>query len=170
MLLSEALDAVNSMLGGYPNRSQAGDTYIGTMAKIMMNYPRAIAARCADPLRGVAVTTKFLPTAADITEWCDRETLPLAKSAERDDRLREQFGATMSQMPPSLPVGTSIDGYVLDAVQRSRVGALTYLATAPDGSRVEVTTYAPECFPSALVRERSLRELRWPHSGGGRDE
>jgi len=60
-----------------------------------------------------------------------------------------------------LPPGTVIDGrYTLGAAVRSRPGATVHVATDPSGAEVHVTIYSAECFPSALVRERSLRELR----------
>ena len=60
-----------------------------------------------------------------------------------------------------LPPGTVIDGrYTLGAAVRSRPGATVHVATDPSGAEAHVTIYGAECFPSALVRERSLRELR----------
>jgi hypothetical protein len=61
---------------------------------------------------------------------------------------------------PFLTVGTSIDGFTLGQVIRTRTGAVTYMGQGADAAHVEITVYSPECFPSALVRERSLRELR----------
>ena len=61
---------------------------------------------------------------------------------------------------PELSPGTVIDGHTIGAKVRTRSGAATYAATAANGTNVHLTVYAAECFPTALVRERSLRELR----------
>ncbi|MCA9682471.1 MAG: hypothetical protein KC457_09775 [Myxococcales bacterium] len=61
---------------------------------------------------------------------------------------------------PELSPGTQIDGFTIGAKVRVRSGAATYDATDGSGTAVHFTAYAAECFPSTLVRERSLRELR----------
>lgn len=66
----------------------------------------------------------------------------------------------MTNEPESLRSGTSIDGYTLGDQLFIRSGACTYNAVDPEGRELWFTVYAPTCFPSALVRERSLRELR----------
>lgn len=93
MTLSEALEAIGAMVDGSPYRSQAGDSYLGTMAKLIMDYPRQVAMRCADPLRGVARDTKFLPTVADVVAWCERATEPLRRDVDREHRVDKQIKA-----------------------------------------------------------------------------
>ena len=61
---------------------------------------------------------------------------------------------------PELSPGTVIDGHTIGAKIRTRSGAATYAAKTASGASVHFTVYASECFPTALVRERSLRELR----------
>jgi len=62
-----------------------------------------------------------------------------------------------SQLSP----GTVVDGrFTVGAVLRTRVGATTYEATDSDGTSVALTIYDEACFPSSLVLERGLRELR----------
>ncbi|HET6583531.1 MAG TPA: hypothetical protein VFG69_08785, partial [Nannocystaceae bacterium] len=59
-----------------------------------------------------------------------------------------------------LAAGTVLDGITLRSAVRTRVGAVTYDAVDAQGQTVGVTVYDPACFPSALVLERSLREIR----------
>jgi hypothetical protein len=66
----------------------------------------------------------------------------------------------MTTPAPELSPGTVIDGYTIGAKVRTRSGAATYAATSASGADVHFTAYAEACFPSALIRERSLRELR----------
>jgi hypothetical protein len=61
---------------------------------------------------------------------------------------------------PELSPGTVLDGHTIGAKVRTRSGAATYAATTATGAHVHLTVYAAECFPTTLVRERSLRELR----------
>ena len=65
----------------------------------------------------------------------------------------------MSIAAPELSPGSNFEGYTVGALVRTRVGAATYAATDSSGQAVHLTVYAPECFPSALVRERAVREL-----------
>ena len=67
---------------------------------------------------------------------------------------------TMTTPAPELSPGTVIDGYTIGDKVRVRSGAATYAAKDASGSDVHLTVYAAACFSSALVRERSLRELR----------
>ncbi len=66
----------------------------------------------------------------------------------------------MTTPAPELSPGTVIDGYTIGAKVRVRSGAATYAAKDSSGADVHFTAYAEACFPSTLVRERSLRELR----------
>lgn len=61
-----------------------------------------------------------------------------------------------SQRPP----GTLVDGWTLGGEVRRRTGATTYDAAHADGTKAQLTLYDGACFPSSLVLERSLRELR----------
>lgn len=92
-MLSEALTAAGGLLDASPYRSQAGDSYIGVLAKLLMEYPRSVALKCADPLRGVSRETKFLPTVADIVAWCENETEPLRGHVEYERRVEAQLRA-----------------------------------------------------------------------------
>ncbi len=66
----------------------------------------------------------------------------------------------MTTPAPELSPGTVISNYTLGAKLRVRSGAATYVATSPEGTAVHITIYAGACFPSTLIRERTLRELR----------
>ena len=65
----------------------------------------------------------------------------------------------MSTAP--LSPGTIVDGKLtIGAATWARAGAQSYAATDEQGRVVALTVYAPACFSSGLVLERSLRELR----------
>ncbi len=60
-----------------------------------------------------------------------------------------------------LSPGTVVDGkFTVSEAARTRAGAWSYTATDPQGQSVILTSYDAACFPSNLVLERSLRELR----------
>ncbi len=56
----------------------------------------------------------------------------------------------MTSEAPQLSAGTVIDGHTIGAQVRTRNGAATYDATAPNGTRVHLTAYASSCFPTAV--------------------
>lgn len=86
MVLSEALQIVGKLLSCYPNGgAQAGKSYVGALAAILVTYPRTIAQQSADPLKGVPRERKFLPTPADLIAWCERETAALRGPVDRED-------------------------------------------------------------------------------------
>ena len=99
MTLSEAIEAATAILSGYPNGgANAGDSYIGALASTLMGYPRQVAMRCADvprelgrPLRGVAATSRFLPTPADLIAWCEKDVEPLRGDRQHEINLHRQF-------------------------------------------------------------------------------
>src|SRR5262249_6289979 len=87
LALSEAIDAVGKMLNGFPNSAPPESRrYNGALATVLSEFPRQIALACADPVKGVARTTKFLPTVADVVAWCERETAALRTPVDREDR------------------------------------------------------------------------------------
>ncbi|MCH9683787.1 MAG: hypothetical protein K0V04_20315 [Deltaproteobacteria bacterium] len=60
-----------------------------------------------------------------------------------------------------LSPGTVVDAqFQVGAAGPARQGACSYAATDRDGQAVVLTAYDASCFPSGLVLERSLRELR----------
>jgi hypothetical protein len=93
MILSEAIEAVGNMLKGYAYSNKTESGYIGAIAAMLCWYPRQVAMKCADPIRGLARTCKFLPTPADIVAWCEKEAGPLYQAAERERRASEQIAS-----------------------------------------------------------------------------
>ncbi len=92
LLLSEAIDAVAKMVDAYPNgRASITDSYIGSMANLLCQYPRLIALQCTDPARGVPRKTKFIPTIADVVEWCEPLTADMHKTVAHEDAIAVQL-------------------------------------------------------------------------------
>ena len=92
MTLSEALEAVTSIVGCYPNGgANAGDSYLGALAHMLMDYPRQVALHCADGRNGIVRTCKFLPTPSDLVNWCEKETAMLYQRAENEERAVQQI-------------------------------------------------------------------------------
>lgn len=92
LLLSEAIDIVGRTLDLFPNgRTQAGKSYIGGLAAVLMEYPRQVAMRAAGPVHGVARDTTFLPTVAVLIAWCERETAPMNREYQSAKRAAEQI-------------------------------------------------------------------------------
>lgn len=91
LLLSEAIDIVGRTLDLFPNgRTNAGKSYIGGLAAVLMEYPRQVAMRAASPVHGVARDTTFLPTPAVLIAWCERETAPMQREWQSAKRVDEQ--------------------------------------------------------------------------------
>ena len=110
LLISEAIDAVGKMIRGYPNRGQADKSYIGAIADLLLHYPREVALRCADPFRGVARETKFMPTPSDIIGWCERDARSLHERSAREDRIAEQFRAMDEYEAQTVPESLKAKG------------------------------------------------------------
>lgn len=108
LLLSDAIDAVGKMIRGYANSGQAGKSYIGAIADLLMRYPRSVALGCADPFNGVARDTRFLPTPADVIRWCEAAVAPMYEQADYERRaveqLQERENWSGRVTPPSLKV------------------------------------------------------------------
>lgn len=90
MSYSDAVESVGRLIAVFPNGSPANAKgYIGALAAVLVDYPRIVAAKCSDPLKGVARETRFLPTVADLVGWCEREVADLRGIVERDDYHRD---------------------------------------------------------------------------------
>lgn len=90
--MSEAVEAVGKMLNGYPQgKASAPKSYIGTIAALLCKYPRVIALECADPTRGVATTTEFLPTVARMVNWCEPHVERMQRIVDLNDRSATQL-------------------------------------------------------------------------------
>lgn len=78
------------MLKSYPpTEGTELSGYLGMLAATLLQYPKCMAIRCADPIKGVASTTRFRPTVADLTVWCEREMEGLQTIVDRDDREKQ---------------------------------------------------------------------------------
>ena len=91
------------MLKSYPpSVADSGDSggYLGMLAATLLQYPTCVATRCADPIKGVASTTRFKPTVADLTAWCERELEGLRTIVDRDDRIRHTRDQRKVETPP----------------------------------------------------------------------
>ena len=75
MTISEAIEAINSIVDCYPNGGKgADDGYIGALASVLVDYPLSISLKAADTRRGVAASSKFLPTVYELIQWLDAES------------------------------------------------------------------------------------------------
>lgn len=91
LILSEAIDLVTRMIAGYANRGQADRAYIGAMAQILMEYPKAVAMACANPIHGVVRECKFMPTPSDMIGFCEKRTRPICEQVDREVRVKRQI-------------------------------------------------------------------------------
>ena len=81
------------MLTGYAHKGQADQNYIANFANILTRYPRSVAIKCAHPIDGVVKETQFLPTPADVIDWCEKAARPLREAAAREARIEAQLKA-----------------------------------------------------------------------------
>ena len=81
------------MLAGYAHKGQADKNYIANFANILTRYPRSVAIKCAHPIDGVVKETQFLPTPADVIDWCEKAARPLREAAAREARIEAQLKA-----------------------------------------------------------------------------
>jgi len=82
---------IKTPLPGPNAKALIADGYMGAIASILCDYPRAAALRCCSPRHGVAATTNFVPTAADVIKWLERELVPYRSAHDREQRVAEQF-------------------------------------------------------------------------------
>jgi len=89
--MSEAVEAVTRMLVVYPNaKNMISDGYIGAIAAILCKYPSLVALSCVEPT-GVASTTAFIPTAADVIKWLEREVQMIRSAHAWEKQSAAQF-------------------------------------------------------------------------------
>ncbi len=160
MMLSEAIDAAGAMIQGYPNGgANAGKSYIGIIAALLCSYPRGIAIACADPLRGVARETRFLPTVADIVAWCEPRVAALHTSVARDERIEQQLRERREREEKygTLPAPTFTRANILvptnvpiyaDLVEKSKTADPSEFRYASNGIWVAESWFVkPRCQP-----------------------
>ena len=91
LMISEAAALAGDLLGQFPNaRADMSDGFIGAMASILMQYPRMVVVKCANPLTGISREAKFL-SIADLVAWLERQTEPLRRDIAREERIQKQF-------------------------------------------------------------------------------
>ena len=88
--MPEAIEAVGKMLGAYP-QAKVQNSYIGTIAALLLQYPKSIALEAANPVLGVPRTVKFPPSVAEMVEWLDHASRPLTNAVDRARRVAEQL-------------------------------------------------------------------------------
>lgn len=80
---SVAARLVGDVIGNYPGGAKsASKTYIAALTQVLLSYPKSIVERVADPMRGVARESEFMPSPALLIAWCDRESAAVRKLSE----------------------------------------------------------------------------------------
>lgn len=114
--MPEAIEAVGRMIAGYAHGGNAGKSYIGTVAALLCDYPKSVALECANPIRGVARETKFLPTVADVVAWCEPRIKVMRGVREYDllcaAQLRERAQVERERSTESLIDRSAIVGRI----------------------------------------------------------
>ena len=86
MTLSEAVEAVGRMLAARASGRPANPrAYIGAIAGVVLEYPRAVSERCLDPVHGVLRVSHFMPEVADVAAWCDRAMVEMRRPVDVED-------------------------------------------------------------------------------------
>jgi hypothetical protein len=67
------------------------EMYCAAVAAVLSIYPQWIVILATDPRTGLASTMKFLPTPAEVKEFCDNEAEKVEHDRLRDERIRQQF-------------------------------------------------------------------------------
>lgn len=88
LTLSEAIEVVGRIIDLYPQLKDPSKGYIGGMAKILMQYPRAAVVLAGDAVEGVAAGCAFPPVPADLIAWC--RGMEVTKKREWMARLEQQ--------------------------------------------------------------------------------
>jgi hypothetical protein len=89
-------------------RDEAHDPtmYSAAIASILAGYPRSVVERATDPRTGIASESKFLPSVAEVREFCDHEAerqqrmarAPIPRSYEPLSRPHWAPGCSFSEM------------------------------------------------------------------------
>jgi hypothetical protein len=91
MIFLKAIELVARMLSSYPPSAATSDSYIGSLAAALMEYPPVVAEKCADPIRGVArECITFKPTTGAVIAWCECELASLREIVRRDDQKHSE--------------------------------------------------------------------------------
>jgi len=91
---AEAIAATSQLLAAFPHvKSTSPAGFIGAVAALLTEYPRQVALKCANPVKGIARECKFL-SIAELVEWCEREKASLerlTKSTETIEKPRRAY-------------------------------------------------------------------------------
>lgn len=100
MTPSEAIEAVRKLLRLYPQGKQnATPEYVTGAAAVLCRFPHAIAEKCVNEYRGIALDLKYHPSLHELAEWCEIErdrgrephrVYPLLPALEKPKRTPEQ--------------------------------------------------------------------------------
>ena len=90
MTAQEALTGIKRMLSAYPQTAaETTQGYLMTLAEVLCHYPLEVATAACSPIHGVPKECKsFRPTAGQVDEWCERETLLLFKRSAKPQSTR----------------------------------------------------------------------------------
>lgn len=170
------MDAVKELVTAFPNGgTNAGGGYLGALAATLCEYPRSVAVKCCDPVRGCARETRFLPTVADVVAFCERETDAMRRSVDAEDRhariLREMAERREEMLPrdqrpsyeelkakygPTWGIRQNVDAVRHDIADAARVHLTKVNATMHQRELAAAGLAADSIVSAALVR--SLRE------------
>jgi hypothetical protein len=104
-LAAKAISTLLSLLGAPAQGDQR--TVTAAAIAVVAGYPPAVIRRLADPIAGIAATSKFFPTIAELTSWLVKANTPDEWERRRQDReYREQTAAAdLARLAP--PVNRS---------------------------------------------------------------
>ena len=67
-----ALEAAKKLVGEWPHAKPADpETYAGSLAAVLAQYPLGLVHECVDPRTGLARVREFPPTVAILVDWLD---------------------------------------------------------------------------------------------------
>lgn len=110
--LSEAVKIVGQMLAGYERKPTGKDleAYILTLASVLVEYPRHLAEKSANPFDGVPSQCRYgIPNPGDIAEWFKPRVAELEGVLQRDYERRLKPLEDRQALPPPIVKHTSID-------------------------------------------------------------
>ncbi len=129
MTLSEYLEAVSGILACYEYGARENG-YIGALAQILMAYPRQIALRCADPLRGIARDRPDrAPNVGHVIAWCEQAQAPLHIHLREAEQVAARETVDRSQRPSAAQVERNLPDW-MKAEKSKRL--VQFVAAFPD--------------------------------------
>lgn len=92
LTFSETTALAGDLIGQFPNLREVSDGFIGSIASVLLQYPRQVCLKCADPRHGLARHVKFL-SIAELVNWLEKQTEPLRVDVSREHRVVDQLKA-----------------------------------------------------------------------------